>query len=500
LSEDKELGLRSWLTGPKKKGPKGADTGSAIPLASRRVAVLPLVSLSPDPNDEYFADGITEEMISTLSNIRELTVISRTSVMQYKNAKKNLADIGKELQASTMLEGSVRKSGNRVRITVQLLDAIEDKHLWSRSYERELQDIFAVQSDIARNVAEAVKVELLSANQIQKRPTTNTEAYLLYLRGKQEWNKRTEEGARNAIKYFTQALEHDSNFALAYTGLADSYFVMEAKGAMTPTEATEKAKAAILNALQLDKRLAEAHASHARLLEYDHDWDAAEAEYGKAIDLNPSYASAHQWYSFLLGMEGRWEDALGEAEKALELDPLSAVVISNVSHRLLFMKRYEEAMEYAKKSLTIQPDLLTAVVSLVLGYAYKGESFEAVAQWEKYAQHTLAKTRVTVFLAAIQALVGRKGEAISTLDSAKRLPDFGAVPPTLVAWVFAALRDEDKMFEWLEKAMEKGDTMVTSINDNIVFRDYHSRPRYLDIMKKLGFDKYQTVKGVNLRL
>ena len=351
---DKDLGIKKWLTGP---GRKSTAVDKLVPEQAvqgrHRIAVLPFANMSPDPTDSYFADGITEEMISTLSNIHDFTVISRTSVMQYKGANKNLADIGKELKAGTILEGSVRKAGSRVRITVQLVDPVEDKHLWTQSYDRELQDIFAVQSDIAKSVAVAVKVELLAtaAKQIEKKLTKSTPAHLQYLKGKIEWNKRSEEGARKAIEHFNEALEHDPDFALAHVGLADSYLIMEARGAMTPKEAIEKARPAILQALQLDPKLADAHASHARFLEYDFSWDEAETEYKKAIDLNPSNALAHQWYSFLLAEEGRHENAFAEAEKALELAPLDAVVLSNFGHRLIMMERHGEAVEYYKRSL-----------------------------------------------------------------------------------------------------------------------------------------------------
>lgn len=300
--EDRDLGIKKWLTGPVRKSTVLEVRPEQAIQDRHRIAVLPFANMSPDPNDSYFADGITEEMISTLSNIRGFTVISRTSVMQYKDAKRNLAEIGKELKAGTMLEGSVRKAGNHVRITAKLLDAIEDKHLWTQSFDKQLQDVITVQCDIARSVADAVKVELLPTvtSQIEKKLTNSTKAYLQYLQGKQEWNKRSEEGARKAIEHFNQAIDYDPNFAMAHIGLADSYFIMEARGAMTSAEAKGKANPAISKALQLDENVAEAHASYARLLEYDFKWDAAEAEYKNAIDLNPSYALAHQWYSFLL--------------------------------------------------------------------------------------------------------------------------------------------------------------------------------------------------------
>jgi TolB-like protein len=493
-AEDKDLGIKKWLTGP---GRKGTAVVTSVPEKTtqerHRIAVLPFANMSPDPTDSYFADGITEEMISTLSNIHDFAVISRTSVMQYQGARKNLADIGKELKAGMILEGSVRKAGNQVRITVQLVDPVEDKHLWTQSYDRELQDIFAVQSDIARSVATAVKVELLTtvASQIGKKPTTSTEAYLQYLKGKLEWSKRSEEGARKGVEHFSEALKQDPNFALAHIGLADSYFIMEARGAMTPKESTEKAAPAISKALQLDQRLADAHASHARLLEYHFNWDAAEAEYKKAIDLNPSNALAHQWYSYLLAEEGRHENAFAEAEKALELAPLDGVVLSNFGHRLIMMERHQDAIEYYKRSLAIQPNLLSAQIGLIIAYACKGDSEEAFSHWEKYYKVSRPQARTLVFLASIQALVGKNQQALSTFDSASKLDDFSGVPPTLVAWVFAALRDEHKTFEWLEKALARNDSWITGINDNFVFKDLRSRPRYQAILKKMGLDKYQ---------
>jgi TolB-like protein/Tfp pilus assembly protein PilF len=465
-------------------------------LDRHRVAVLPLQNMSPDPNDEYFADGMTEEIISTLSNISTLTVISRTSVMQYKGVRKNLVDIGRELKAGTLLEGSVRKADNRARITVQLLDAMEDRHLWAQSYDRELQDVFAVQSDIARNVAEALRVKLLGneARQIEKKPTDNTEAYLLYLKGRQRWIKRSEQSVRNAIEYFNLAIMNDANFALAYVGLADCYTVLYNHRYMERAEAAEKTRPAILKALQLGENSAEAHATYGWfLMDNDWNWDAAEAQYKKAIELNPNYATGHQFYSGLLQVEGRLEEALVEAKKALELDPLAPMMSLMVANTLYCLERYDDAIDYCNKALAIEPNFVQAFSSLAFAYAMKGEFDEATACVEKLTQAGYPKSLAMAHIAGIQARAGKKNEALSSLDSAMKLQDSGKVPVSWPAWVFAALHDEDRAIDWLEKAVtqhDSGSGSVLDIKTDPWVKELRTRPRFLEILKKLGLDKY----------
>lgn len=449
--------------------------------------------MSPDPNDEYFADGMTEEIISTLSNISNLTVISRTSAMQYKGVRKNLADIGRELRVGTMLEGSVRKAGNRVRITVQLLDAMEDRHLWAQSYDRELDDVFAVQSEIARSVAEALRVKLLGneASQIQKKPTDSTDAYLLYLKGRQHWNKRSEDSVGKAIEYFNVAIMHDPNFALAYVGLADCYNVLCNHGYMKRADAAEKARPAILKALQLDERAAEAHATYGWFLaDYDWNWDAAGAEYKKAIELNVNYATAHQWYSALLCIEGHLEQALAEAKKALELDPLAPIMSVIVGNSLYSLERYDDAIEYYNRSLGIEPNFIPALLYLGFAYAMKGEFDEALAWEEKLARAGYPKALALTFLAGLQARAGKNDQALRSLDSAMKLQDSGKIPVTWPAWIFAALHDEDRAFEWLEKGLMEHDSEVTNIKADPWFKELRTRPRFLQILRKLGLDNY----------
>ena len=449
--------------------------------------------MSPDPGDEYFADGMTEEIISTLSNISDLTIISRTSVMQYKGVKKNLADIGKELRAGTMLEGSVRKADNRVRITVQLLDAVEDKHLWAQSYDRELQDVFVVQSQIATKVADALRIKLLAseASQIQKKPTGSTNAYLLYLKGRQHWNKRSEDSVRKAVHYFELAIDDDPSFALAYVGLADCYTVLYNHGYMDRAEAAEKARPAILKALELDEKSAEAHATYGWfLMDNDWNWDAAETEFKKAIELNENYASAHQWYSGLMQVEGRLEEALDEAKRALELDPLAPMMSVMVGNTLYCLERYDDAIECYNRALAIEPNFVQALSSLTFAYAMKGEFDEALAWLEKLTRTGYPDSLSKAHLAGIQAKAGNRVEALSSLDSAMKIKDSGRLPVSWSAWIFAALHDEDEAFEVLEKAVMQHGSGVTDIKTDPWCKELRTRPRFPQILKKLGLDKY----------
>ena len=462
-------------------------------LDRKRVAVLPLVSLSPDPNDEFFADGMTEEMISTLSNISDLTVISRTSAMQYKGAKKNIADIGRELKAGTMLEGSIRKAGNRVRITVQLLDAMEDKHLWAQNYDRELQDVFAVQSDIAKSVADVLKIKLLAedARQIQKKPTEDSDAFLLYLKGRQFWNKRNEEGTRKAIEYFTQATEHDPDFAIAHVGLADCYMVLYDQRLITRSDAAGKARPAALKALHLDDRLAEAHAAYAMVLAYyDWSWTQAESQIEKAINLNNNYASAHQWYSLILTNQGRRDEGLAEAMKALELDPMAPIMSNTVAIALGSLERYEEAIEYCKRSLAIDPNFPPAIGLLAMLYITKGEFDEARVWIEKNAKVLGYRSGPDVTLAIVHAKSGNRADALKTFDLAMRQADSSRVPPVLIAAFFAALNEQDKVHEWLRRALEQHDPWLWRIRTLPYFKEIRSSPEYKETLRKMDLDKY----------
>ena len=289
-------------------------------FSKRRIAVLPFSNISPDQKDEYFADGVTDELISTLSKIRELNVISRTSVLQYKasgTGSKSVGEIGRELSVGAILEGSVRKFGNRVRITIQLIDAETDQHIWSETFDKELEDIFAIQSEIAVKVADALRLRLLEVDRrhVAEESTKDSEAYVYYLKGRFFWNKRTTEWLYRGIEQFRIAIEKDPSFAIAYSGLADCYAILGRRGDMAPSVAYPKAKECALKALELDDRLAEPHATLGAILsEYECRWKDAEKEFQRAIEINPSYAMAHNYYCLYLGHVGRSAEGIVEAK------------------------------------------------------------------------------------------------------------------------------------------------------------------------------------------
>ena len=455
-----------------------------------RVAILPLVNMTNDPNDEYFADGMTEEMISTLSNVSGLTVISRTSTMQYKGAKKNLVEIGRELGAGTVLEGSVRKAGNRVRITVQLLDAREDKHLWAQNYDRELQDIFAVQSDVATNVADALKVKLLDreASQIKKKPTEDTEAYLLYLKGREYWNKRSEDAVRKALEYFQLAIDADPDFALAFVGIADCWSVLQSWEFASATEAVPKIRQAVLKALKLDSTLAEAHATYAlELALHEWKWEEAELEFKRAIELNPNYGTAHQWYSYsVLRFTRRTDEELEEAQKALELDPLAPVMSLNMGQTYYHREEYDKAIEYYEKALAIAPNFFVAYMDQASCYLRTGRYEKAIELIETYLPKIATETRTKLGLASAYAIAGRLAEARTLIGEVEHAGGKALIPPIEFADAYSSLRETDKMFEYLEKAALQKDHATPFALIDPFYKHYRSDPRFIALKTRVG--------------
>jgi adenylate cyclase len=470
--------------------PRQTSKMESARLDRNRVAILPLVNMTSDPNDEFFADGMTEEMISTLSNISGLTVISRTSTMQYKGVKKNLVEIGRELGAGTLLEGSVRKSGNRVRITVQLLDASEDKHLWAQSYDRELQDVFAVQSDVATNVADSLKVKLLDreAAQIKKKPTDNSAAFIMYLKGREYWNKRSEANTRKAMEYFQLAIDEDPGFALAYVGIADCWSVLNSWGHASPSEAAPKVKQAVLKALRLDSTSAEAHASYANELAlFEWKWEEAELEFKRAIELNPNYATAHQWYAFsVLRFNRRLDEELREALKALELDPLAPVMSVNVAMTFYFREEYDKGIEYCQKALEVDSNFLAANLWQASCHFAMGNHEKAIELLKEYLPKMHTQTRVDLGLAGAYGLAGRKEQAERYMAKVAQAPDREQIPPIAYAGAYGGLGDADKMFEYLDKAAIVKDYSVPMALIDPMDKRYWTDPRYTTLKAKVG--------------
>jgi class 3 adenylate cyclase/TolB-like protein len=333
-----------------------------ISLDKKRIAVLPFLNISPDPNDAYFADGLTEELIARLSTISGLKVIARTSVMRFRGTTKSVGEIGKELKSGTVLEGSVRKAANRLRVTAQLIDATTEEHLWVQNYDRQLEDVFAIQTEVAQNVSDNLQTQLLSEERqhIEKKPTGDIGAYTFYLKGRYYWNERSRDALEKAIKYFEEAIRMDSRFALAYAGLADSYIVLVDHGHLPPSEGFPKAKEAARKALELDETLAEAHTSLGSVLSREWDWRGAEEEFAKALGSNPNYATAHHWYSIHLLEVGRVDEAIRELKMAEELDPLSPMVHSYGSLVYIAARQYDIAMKELDKALELDPDFVPA--------------------------------------------------------------------------------------------------------------------------------------------
>ncbi len=465
------------------------ETISSKQFDKRRIAVLPFANISPDPADEYFADGMTEELISTMSRISGLRVIARTSVMGYKGGHKRIDEVAKELQTGAILEGSVRKAGDKVRITVQLIDAQTSNHLWAESYDRELKDVFAVQSDISKTVAEALKVQLLSQERaiIENKRTANPEAYVLYLKGRFYWNERTEEGMTKAITYFEKAIENDPNYAPAYSGMADCYRILANYGFVEPKASGEKAKELANRALDLDETLAEAHASLAgNLYDADWEWSRAEAELRRAIELNPNYATAHHWLCINLGTQGRHEEAIAQIKMALELDPLSKVIQVTVAAAFWYARRFGDAIQELRKAIQRDPDFYNFHDYLGMVLATSGKPEEGVAELERAASLGGNMLALKADLGYGYARAGRKIEAQAVLDELTEASKQKYVNPLFVAEVYAGLGQGEDTLLWIERASQEHAPDFKNQITSPVYDELRSFPRFRSILKKVG--------------
>jgi TolB-like protein/Flp pilus assembly protein TadD len=465
-------------------------TEPAHQLDSKRIAVLPFVSLSPDPNDEYFADGLTEELIDRLCQMKSLEVIARTSVMNYKKKEKNASQIGRDLKTGALVEGSVRKAGNKIRVTAQLINANTEGHLWSSKYDRELEDIFAVQSDIAGQVAKALEIRLLPEERkaIQQKRTESTEAYTLYLKGRQLWNKRSKDAVNEAMECFVRASEIDPNFALAYVGIADCYSVMITWDYAPSSEIAPKQKQAALQALKLDENLAEAHTSYASALALsDWRWPEAEVEFKRAIELNPNYATAHQLYAYsVLRFARRVDEEMREVERALELDPLAPIMSLNKGQSLYLQERYDEAIECYKRVLQIEPAFFRAYVNEAGCLLATRRFEEATKLYEKYLPRLCVSENLQkLTLASAFSWSGRGEEAHRLLLQVMASSDESNSPSDF-AFAYAGLGDVEKMFEFLELAANKRDIGLLFTLIDPLMKPFRSDPRFQELVRRAG--------------
>jgi adenylate cyclase len=464
-------------------------TAPSTELDKKRIAVLPLISMSSEPADEYFADGLTEELISRLSLVKGLRVIARTSTMNYKGVKKRISDIGTELKVASILEGSVRKSGNRIRATMQLIDIGTEEHLWASSYDRDLDDIFAIQSEIAETVARELKVQLVESEKerLESRPTTNTEAYTLYLKGRHYWNERSEEGIRKAVEYFDRAVRIDPKFALGYAGLSDCYHIMGHNALAEFVPSYEKAGEYADKALALDPNLAEAHAALAGVkADYHRAWGAAEYEYKKAIELKPSYSHAHQWYGVFLGSQGRMIEADVEIRKALALDPLSLIINVNVGNGLYYFGRFDAAIEQFKKVIDIAPAFAPAYQSLIETYCRAENYEEALRAVDTITNLTKQTSTWSLKRGYVFACMGKVAESRELLKEAEEGYHREHLSPYGFALAYFQLGDDDAGFGWLNRAYEERDAFLPNMNVDYEFMRLKGDPRYTSMLRKLG--------------
>ena len=455
-----------------------------------RVAVLPFANISYEQADEYFADGMTEEIISSVSKIKGLRVIARTSVMRYKGASKPIAEIGRELRVGSILEGSVRKAGDKIRIFVQLIDASNEEPRWSQEYDREIRDIFAIQSDIARKVAEALREHVLGegVRTEEGRATSSTEAYINYLRGRHFWNKRSEEDLKRAIVFFEDALKIDGNYAKAYTGLADSYAALALLEFMAPNEAYPKAREAVGSALSLDSHLAEAHTSLGLIrFQYDWDWKGAEDEFRKAIDINPNYAPAHHFFADYLKAMGRFNEAIAEIEKARELDPLSLAINTGVGHVLYLSRQYDRAIEEYKGAVDLDPSFMATHVWFGRPYLEKGLFAEAIAELETAVRLSGESTLALAMLGHGLASAGRRDEAIQILEKLKNRSENEYVPSYWIAVIYNGFRDREQVMAWMRKAFDERSSWLVWTNVEPRFAWLKNDPDFAALMKGMKF-------------
>jgi len=454
---------------------------------SKRIAVLPFVSMSPDPNDEYFADGLTEELITKISLVQGLEVIARTSAMNYKREKKNASQIGKELKVGTLLEGSVRKAGNRIRVSAQLINTNNEAHLWAEIYDRNLDDIFAVQSDVAERVASSLEVKLTQRvkETLRKAGTSSPEAHILYLKGQIHERRWEKSELLESIRLFKEALALDEKYALAYSGLAGSYGRLGFLDLVEPKEAFEMANAYARKALELDETLPGPHLVLSVALQHDYDFKGAAKEVETAIKLDPNYADAYRVLSSLYAFLGRTEDSLRCTNKQLELDPISAQSSGSAGTWYLYAKRYDEAIKHLKDAMELDPTNWFYLDNLGLAHIQKGMLEEGLGEIRKSYEMSKGSAHD---LAYAYAKAGKREEGRQLLGSLLG-GEQGRASSTDLAGVYAAQGDNNKALDLLEKAYEERSGYLTAVFTDFVFDGLREEPRYRALMKKIGLDR-----------
>jgi TolB-like protein/DNA-binding winged helix-turn-helix (wHTH) protein/Flp pilus assembly protein TadD len=457
--------------------------------ASEKVilAVLPFDNLSRDPDQEFFSDGLTEELITQLGklNPERLTVIARGSVAKYKGSSLAANQIGGELRADYLIQGSVRRASDRVRITVQLIQVRDQTDLWAESYDRQLEDILVLQDSVTRTIASQIHIALTPGARLPSPRKLDPEAYDAYLKGRYYWNKRTAEGMQKAVIYFQQAIDKDPSYGAAYSGLADSDSGLTWHGFTSPAESLARANAAALKAIEIEPQSAEAHASLALVLHHRWDWARAEAEFKRALQLDPHYANAHHWYGDYLSVRGRHEQALLEAKEALDLDPLNLMISTWVGLRYYLARKYNPAIEQGRNTVELDPNFAAAHLLLGETYVQKGMHEKGLAELQRAAGLSGNSPLYLAQVAVAQASAGKKTEALRIVAQLQVLSSSRYVSPYGIAQIYAALNDKEQTFKWLQIAYDDHAVWMSYLAVDPVFDGFRSDQRFQDLLRRV---------------
>jgi TolB-like protein/DNA-binding winged helix-turn-helix (wHTH) protein len=454
----------------------------------KSLAVLPLTNLSGDPKQEYLADGMTEALIGRLSEIHNLRVISRTSVKRFKDTHLSVPEIARTLQVDAIVEGSVIRDGNRIRVHAQLIRAATDEHFWSEAYDRELRDVLSLQSDVAQSIARKVEVTITGEEhaRLSSARTVDPEAYEAYLKGRYYWNKRTADSMPKAALYFEQAISKDPGYGAAYSGLADCNSGLAWHGFMSPSEVLPKAYTAAQKAVEIDPQSGEAHASLALVLDHTWDWAGAEVEFKRALELNAQYANAHHWYGNYLSIQGRHDEALVEAKRALELDPLNLMIGTWVGLRYYLARRYDGAVEQSKNTVDLDPNFAAAHLLLGESYVQQGKHKEGLDELRKAVDLSGDSPLYMAQVGVSLALAGEKKEALRVIRDLQDISGKRYVSPYGVAQIYAALNDKEQMYKWLDTAYRDRAVWMSYLAVDPVFDSIRSEDRFRDLLRRAG--------------
>jgi TolB-like protein/Tfp pilus assembly protein PilF len=460
----------------------------AATVPDKSIAVLPFDNLSRDPDNAYFAEGVQDEILTRLAKIGDLKVISRTSTEKYKSAPANLREIAQQLGVAHIVEGSVQKANDQVRVNVQLINALTDAHLWADTYDRKLLDIFSVESDIAKTIADTLQAKLSGSEKtaISKKPTANPEAYELYLKARFFWNKRTGADLKTAAQYFERALTADPSYGSAYAGLAQSYLLIPVFGAGAPRDFFPKAMVAAHRAIKLDETSAEGHSALAMLVLFDFKFKESEEEFRRAIELNPNYATAHHWFgNSLLVTLGRFDEAIKEGERAVELDPLSLIINADLGSTLMIARRYDEAIAQLRRTLALDGNFGYAHWNLGEALYLKGDIPAAISEYEKAAALD-DDPQILALLGRAYADTGKREQALEILQKLNEKGQQHYVRKYLYTVVYTGLGDKATAIDYLEKANEDGDSPDTTwLKVDPIFDPLRNEPRFQQLIAKM---------------